>query len=108
MSKRKKSQKLEKGKKAPLTPKQKERSFPLHHLVAVALIAGLALLAYSNTFDAPFHFDDQININNNPNVQIRQFSWELLERLVKNIYKQSIRIFSFFTLALNLDRKSVV
>jgi len=101
MSKRKKNQKLEKGKKIPLTPPQKKRSFPFHHLVAVALIAGLALLAYSNTFHVPFHFDDQININNNPNVQIRQFSWDLLERLVKNTYKQSIRIFSYFTLALN-------
>lgn len=101
MPKRKKNQKLEKGKKIPLTTTQKKRSFPFHHLVAVALIAGLALLAYSNTFQAPFHFDDQVNINNNPNVQIRQFSWDLLERLVKNTYRESIRIFSYFTLALN-------
>jgi len=101
MSKRKKDQKLNRGKKIPLTPQTKKPSFSLHHLIAVVLIAGLALLAYSNTFHVPFHFDDQINIINNPNIQIKQFSWDGLERLIKNTYKESIRVFSLFTLALN-------
>ena len=101
MSKLKKKQKLDKGEKIPLTPPPKERSFPFHHLIAVALIAVVALLAYSNTFHVPFQFDDQPNIIQNPNIQIKSFSWDLLERLVKNTYKESIRIFSFFTLALN-------
>ena len=101
MSKRKKDQKLNRGKKIPLTPQTKKPSFPFHHLIAVVLIAGLALLAYSNTFSVPFQFDDQINIINNPNIQIKQFSWDGLERLIKNTYKESIRVFSLFTLALN-------
>ena len=46
------------------------KSFPFHHLIAIGLIAGVALVAYSNTFHAPFHFDDQPNILQNPNVQI--------------------------------------
>ena len=69
MSKRKKDQKLDRGKKIPLTPPPKERSFPFHHLIAVALIAVVALLAYSNTFHVPFQFDDQPNIIRNPNIQ---------------------------------------
>ena len=101
MSKKKKNRKLDSGKKIPLTPPPKERSFPFHHLIAVALIAVVALLAYSNTFHVPFQFDDQLNITQNPNIQIKSFSWDRLERLVKNTYKESIRIFSFFTLALN-------
>jgi hypothetical protein len=101
MSKLKKKQKLDKGKEIPLTPRRKKPSFPFHHLIAIALIAGVALVAYSNTFHVPFHFDDQINIINNPNIQIKQFSWDGLERLVKNTYKESIRVFSLFTLALN-------
>jgi len=101
MSKKKKNRKLDSGKKILLTPPPKERSFPFHHFIAVALIAVVALLAYSNTFHVPFHFDDQINIINNPNIQIKQFSWDGLEHLVKNTYKESIRVFSLFTLALN-------
>jgi hypothetical protein len=71
------------------------------HLFAIGLIAGVALLAYSNTFHVPFHFDDHSNITDNPNVQIKVFSWEQIERLIKNTYKESIRLFSYFTLALN-------
>jgi hypothetical protein len=74
---------------------------PWHHLIALGLIAGVALLVYSNTFHAPFHFDDQPNILLNPNVQVKSWSWETFVRLVRNTYKESIRIFSFLTLALN-------
>jgi hypothetical protein len=96
----KKNQKPDQKKKIP--PKTGWKWQPSsRHLIAIGLIVGVALLAYSNTFYVPFHFDDQINITNNPNVQIRQFSWDRLEQLVKNTYKESIRIFSYFTLALN-------
>jgi hypothetical protein len=101
MSKRKKNRKLERGRETSLLHRRKERSFPLHHLIAVALMVGVALLAYSNTFHVPFHFDDLPNITQNPNVQIKSLSWDLMERLVKNTYKESIRVFSYFTLALN-------
>ncbi len=85
-----------------LPPKEvrRRRSF-LRHLIAVGLIVAVAFVAYSNTFYVPFHFDDRPNITNNPNVQIRVFSWENIGRLIKNTYKESIRVFSYFTLALN-------
>ena len=101
MSKLKKKQKLDKGEKIPLTSQPKKQSFPFHHLIAVALIVGVALVAYSNTFHVPFQFDDRPNIINNPNVQIKVFTWERLEQLVRNTYKETIRVFSYFTLALN-------
>jgi protein O-mannosyl-transferase len=100
MAKHKKNQKLDRKKKIP-TKTGREWQLPTGHLIAIALIAGVALLAYSNTFSVPFNFDDLANITQNPNVQIRSLSWDNLERLVKNTYKESIRVFSYFTLALN-------
>jgi protein O-mannosyl-transferase len=73
----------------------------IHHLIAVGLVAGVALLAYSNTFHAPFHFDDRPQITLNPNIQIRVFTLDGLVQLVTNTYKETIRVFSFFTLAVN-------
>jgi len=80
----------------------RKRWFPrLRHLVAAGLIIGVALLAYSNTFSVPFHFDDRPNILENPNVHIKVLTWDRVEQLIKNTYKESIRVFSYFTLALN-------
>ncbi len=42
---------------------------PRFHLAAAALIAVLTLLAYSNTFHASFHFDDDAAINENPQIK---------------------------------------
>ena len=100
MAKRKKHQETNQKKEIPPKTGRKRQPF-LRHLVAIGLIAGVALLAYSNTFHVPFHFDDRPNITQNPNVQIRVFTLGNLERLVKNTYKESIRVFSYFTLALN-------
>jgi protein O-mannosyl-transferase len=74
---------------------------PLRHLIAIGLIIGVAFVAYSNTFYVPFQFDDRPNIISNPNVQIKVFTWDRLERFIKNTYHESIRVFSYFTLALN-------
>jgi hypothetical protein len=100
MGKRKKNQKSDQRKEIP--PKKVRKWQPsLRHLIAVGLIVGVALLAYSNTFHVPFHFDDRPNIIENPNVQVKVFTWDGLERLIKNTYKVSIRVFSYFTFALN-------
>ncbi len=100
MSKKKKSQKTDSQKSIPPKLVRKQRP-SVRHLIAIGLIVGVALVAYSNTFHVPFHFDDRPNITDNPNVQIRVFSWENIERLIKNTYKESIRVFSYFTLAVN-------
>lgn len=76
-------------------------SLPFHHLIAIGLIVGVAWLAYSNTFSVPFQFDDLPNILNNPNIQIKVLSWDRLLQLMRNTYDVTIRVFSYFTLALN-------
>ena len=89
-------------KRRPFPPSQgKDRSSLYRHLIAIGLIAGVAFLIYSNTFSVPFHFDDRPNITQNPNVQIKVLTWDRIEKLIYYTYKESIRIFSYFTLALN-------
>jgi hypothetical protein len=100
VAKSKKNQKLSQKEKVSKERRQKKQ-LPLRHLIAIGLIFGVALLAYSNTFHVPFHFDDRPNITQNPNVQIKVFSWDRIERLIKYTYKESIRVFSYFTFALN-------
>jgi hypothetical protein len=100
MGKRKKNKKSDQKSKIPLKTEQK-RQTSFRHLIAIGLIAGVALVAYSNTFHVPFQFDDRSNITQNPNVQIKVFTWERVEQLIRNTYKESIRVFSYFTLALN-------
>src|SRR4030042_639424 len=100
MAKRNKNEKSDQKKKIPPKTGWKRQLF-FRHLIAAVLIAGVALLAYSNTFHVPFHFDDRPNITENPNVQIKVFTWDRIERLVKNTYKETVRVFSYFTLALN-------
>ena len=100
MAKSKKNEKLSQKEKVSKERRQKKQ-LPLRHLIAIGLIVGVALLAYSNTFHVPFHFDDRPNITQNPNVQIKVFSWDRIERLIKYTYKESIRVFSYFTFALN-------
>lgn len=101
MKKAKKYRKPVQNVKVPIKIKRRWFPLPLRHLIAIGLIAGVALVAYSNTFHVPFHFDDRPNIVQNPNVQIKVLTWERLEQLIKNTYKESIRVFSYFTFALN-------
>jgi hypothetical protein len=100
MGKPKRNQESNQKRKTP-TKKGWKWQASFRHLIAIALIAAVALLAYSNTFHVPFQFDDRVNIIQNPNVQIKVFTWDRMERLIKNTYKESIRVFSYFTLALN-------
>jgi len=104
MAKRNKKQKLVQERKGPLETGRKPQPW-VRHLIAIGLIAGVALFAYANTFHVPFHFDDRPNITQNPNVQIKVFTWDRFERLIRNTYEDknntSIRFFSLLTLALN-------
>ncbi len=51
------------------------------HLAAFALIAVLVLIAYSNTFTASFHFDDDASISENP--LIKQLTTENALSLIR-------------------------
>ena len=50
------------------------------NLVAFLIIAGMILIAYSNTFTASFHFDDNPSIVEN--VSIKRVTWENIQRLL--------------------------
>jgi tetratricopeptide (TPR) repeat protein len=88
-------------KPSPLKTQRKWHSTPFLHLLAGALIAATALVVYSNTFRVSFRFDDIPNILDNPSVQMRALSLDHLEGLFKDTYRESIRVFSYFTFALN-------
>ncbi|HSB04892.1 MAG TPA: hypothetical protein VLK23_06810, partial [Thermodesulfobacteriota bacterium] len=82
-------------------PKKRDFSSLLHHLIAIGLIVGVAFLVYSNSFSVPFQFDDRPNITQNPNIQIKVLTWDRIGLLMKNTYRETIRLFSYLTLALN-------
>jgi hypothetical protein len=50
------------------------------HIFTILLIAGVAYLAYSNTFQSPFTLDDDHNILSNPYVQIDNLSFAELSQ----------------------------
>jgi len=102
MGKIKGNQKLGKIKKpSPLKTQRKWQSTSLLYLLVGALIAATGLIVYSNTFRVSFRFDDIDSIVDNPNVQMRVLSLDHLEGLFKSTYRDTIRVFSYLTFALN-------
>jgi protein O-mannosyl-transferase len=102
MSKTKKRSSPSDPKSVAFSPsKKRDFSSYYRHLIAVGLIAGVAFVVYSNTFAVPFLFDDRPNITLNPNVQIKVLTWDRIETLIKYTYRESIRVFAYFTFALN-------
>ncbi|MFA5179929.1 MAG: tetratricopeptide repeat protein [Syntrophales bacterium] len=80
----------------PRFPNARKYVFALFSL-AIAL-----LVVYSNSFHGEWHFDDIDNIINNPNVHIKTFTWEALDRCFHGIdYPYWIRPLSYLSFALN-------
>ena len=63
-------------------------------------MTAITLAAYANTFRVPFQFDDLPNIVNSPSVHLKEFSLSWLGELIKE-NSDSIRVFAYFTFALN-------
>ncbi len=63
-------------------------------------MTALTLAAFANTFQVPFQFDDLPNIVNSPSVHVKEFSLPWLGELIKE-NSDSIRVFAYFTFALN-------
>ncbi len=99
MSKQKK--KTDSKKPTSFETRQKWHLSIFPHFLAIALIAGAAWVAYSNSFHVSFRFDDIPNILLNPNVQLKVLSWDGLNQLFRNTYGDTIRVFSYFTFALD-------
>ncbi|MGD0626653.1 MAG: hypothetical protein ABSB32_18330, partial [Thermodesulfobacteriota bacterium] len=83
----------------------KKKSTGLHHqwsyVIVVGILAGVAALLYLNSFRVPWQFDDTPNITNNPSVHLYTFSGDRLSRLLAFSFSETIRLFSYFTFALN-------
>jgi tetratricopeptide (TPR) repeat protein len=63
----------------------------------------ILILIYANSFDCSWHFDDYINIVENPGIQIKTLSWQEIERSVYGIagIARWQRPVSYFTFAMN-------
>ena len=72
-----------------------------NYVIVVGILAGVATLLYLNSFRVPWQFDDRPNITNNPSVHLYAFSIDHLSRLLAFSFSQTIRLFSYFTFALN-------
>ncbi|MBI4839160.1 MAG: tetratricopeptide repeat protein [Nitrospirae bacterium] len=71
-------------------------------IVHILLIAIVGLIAYSNTFHVPFHFDDKQNIVENPIIKDFQFFNELQKAKRPDIYDGfKNRFIGYLTFALN-------
>ena len=55
--------------------------------ITVFLLVALAMLAYANTFQGPFVFDDQPNITRNPAIRMTRINREELARVLKISYR---------------------
>ena len=72
-----------------------------NYVIVIGILAGVATLLYLNSFRVPWQFDDRPNITNNPSVHFYTFSIDHLSRLLAFSFSESIRLFSYFTFALN-------
>ena len=63
----------------------------------------LLLVVYANSFNCSWHFDDHINIVENPGIQIKTLSWQGIERSLHGIAGSARwqRPVSYFTFAMN-------
>jgi tetratricopeptide (TPR) repeat protein len=76
--------------------------FPYRPFIHLILIALLGLLAYSNTFEVPFQFDDHSNIVENPIIKDLSNFVEPSQAAGHRQYRNFRgRFFGFLTLALN-------
>lgn len=70
-----------------------------NHFVIMALLGALVIAIYSNTFQAPFHYDDYDQIVENPIIKWNELSWDNFKRLFKE--PEYSRPISLLTFALN-------
>ena len=72
-------------------------------LFAAGLLFFILVVIYANSFDCSWHFDDYINIVENPGVQIKSLSWQEIGRSLYGIAGGARwqRPVSYFTFAMN-------
>ncbi len=80
-----------------------ERMAILGKSTAGLIILGVvAFLIYADTFQAPFIYDDGLNITNNPNIRMTELSWTgVVDVLKSRSVNSTNRPFAALTIALN-------
>ncbi len=68
-------------------------------LVVCLLYVVVGSLIYANSFDAPFHFDDKLNIVENPHIRVTALTPEQLGGVLES--PNSKRVLPLFSFALN-------
>lgn len=73
------------------------------YLFVLLALLIILFLAYHNSFDCSWHFDDYDNITQNNNIQIKQFSWENVKKISFGIINSNriSRPVSYLSFALN-------
>jgi hypothetical protein len=61
---------------------------------AFITLAAIIFIIYGNSFDCSWHFDDEPNIVDNPNLHLREFTWDSIKQALcsdrnrpKNLYR---------------------
>jgi len=49
-------------------------------IFAIVALAVIIFIIYGNSFDCSWHFDDEPNITDNPNLHLKEITWENLKR----------------------------
>ncbi|MGZ3578030.1 MAG: hypothetical protein ACXU98_03340, partial [Syntrophales bacterium] len=55
------------------------------YVSAAGLLFFILVVIYGNSFDCSWHFDDYINIVENPRVQIKALTWQEMGRSLHGI-----------------------
>jgi protein O-mannosyl-transferase len=68
---------------------------------SITLLISLFVI-YSNSFNGEWHFDDFSNIVNNPQIQLKSFSWPEIKHTIYEVHQNKLwRPFSTLSFALN-------
>jgi len=62
-----------------MNPSSKTNLF-VREILLLLFLSMVVFLIYSNTFKGPFIFDDQNNIQNNPNIRLTSFTLDSIQR----------------------------
>ncbi|MGD9076307.1 MAG: tetratricopeptide repeat protein [Desulfobacteraceae bacterium] len=59
---------------------QRSISYCRKVVFAIVVLGILIFSIYGNTFDCSWHFDDEVNITDNPNIHLKELSWKSIKR----------------------------
>ncbi|RJP80146.1 MAG: tetratricopeptide repeat protein [Desulfobacteraceae bacterium] len=55
-------------------------------IIMLVFMSFFVFILYSNTLNYPFHFDDEVTIVENKNLQLTEISWEQIQNIYQNFF----------------------